>query len=128
MPDEKGVLTQGERRKAKKWVKDKWKTWTCPFSGHTKWQLGRTLVQTAAYTGGGGGGSRWTSLSIACPRLFGVWIHGANQCNKGRCSEQEEGQGGGQRCRKLALRSNPARWSVVPPVASRMRGLRRISR
>ena len=68
MPDDKGKLTQEERETARKWLKAEWKSWACPFSGHTNWELGDTLVQTTAFAGGGlvVGGPVYPMIIIIC--------------------------------------------------------------
>ena len=59
MPDKAGKLTEEEKEKAQKWLKDNWKSWSCPYSGHTVWEIGETLAQAMAFTGGG--------LSVGAP-------------------------------------------------------------
>ena len=68
MPDNQGKLTQEEKEKAQAWLKERWKNWACPYSGHTNWELGEFVVQAVRFTGGGlsVGGPVYPLLVLTC--------------------------------------------------------------
>ena len=53
MPDAAGKLSPEESERARQWLKDHWKTWTCPFSGDTNWELGHVIVNAPSQPLGG---------------------------------------------------------------------------
>lgn len=70
MPDEQGLLTDAERERASAWLEKTWRTWACPFSGHTDWDLGETIVQPQKHIPGAamviGGGPVYPLLLLTC--------------------------------------------------------------
>lgn len=68
MPDNQGRLTTEEQTKVQGWLKENWKNWACPYSGHTHWEIGQTIVQAVAFTGGGLsiGGPVYPLIVVTC--------------------------------------------------------------
>ncbi len=53
MPEKDGKLSDAERQLVEEWMKKHWKSWVCPFSGDTDWELGFYVAEVRAFTGGG---------------------------------------------------------------------------
>ena len=68
MPGSDGKLTKEELETANTWLKDNWKNWACPFSGHTNWNLADSLSQMNRFTGAGlvVGGPVFPMLVLTC--------------------------------------------------------------
>jgi len=68
MPDSQGNLTEEEKKKAQEWIRDKWKNFACPYSGHTEWDIGETIAQATAFQGGGLsiGGRVYPLIVVTC--------------------------------------------------------------
>ena len=52
MPDSNGKLTEDEFLLARRWVKEHWRNYSCPFSGDTNWDIGRYITETRKFSGG----------------------------------------------------------------------------
>lgn len=68
MPDNAGKLTIEENEKVQQWLKQHWKNWACPFSGHTNWELGEYIAQAMMFSGGGlvVGGPTYPLVVLTC--------------------------------------------------------------
>jgi len=68
MPNADGKLTDQEQKLANKWITEHWKSWTCPFSGGTTWDLGQYVAQSTIFSGGAliVGGPVYPYITVTC--------------------------------------------------------------
>ena len=69
MPDSKGLLSQDDKDKVVSLITQKWKNWTCPFSGDSNWIVADHAVTPMTIGQGGSiimGGANYPQVMLIC--------------------------------------------------------------